>query len=495
MNADHFSNLNGSPHFAIDRNLPVTLSQQIFEHFRARIQTGKLGLGSKLFSIRELAKRLKVNKSCVVDAYERLATEGYICPRGGSGFFVTFHANLSVALTIPCSHERRIQCALFSVEVLSECWRDVASMVRNVCHTGVRLQHATQIQSSLFECWKADLDQHGFSSPTPTQLNQCGNLLEGIRSVLRNTCAPESTVAVEAPVSVELGRFLREDGWKVVPVEFSNNFEDLQNNLKQSCVKAIVIFPDGSTLDANVSHVWSAHRRHAILGICERLDAHLIECYEEYGLANSAEIGKGVDVPFVPTLAQLDAFQRVSVIVDVAWLFPLGMGSGFVLSKKTNPPCKNGSPKALTFRPQEAKQFVFLNQVLLQAFERHSMRNLMSLARKTLRVRREKVLALLRDEAPNGTTFVDSGVGFWIWLNFPKEMSLLAMRRELDLAFFDLSDSVFEVPFPQGVRLSLAFPDPLEYFKQLKLFFGCMENALGAPPRHTVESQPANSVG
>jgi DNA-binding transcriptional MocR family regulator len=56
-----------------------------------RISNRTLAAGAKVPSIRGLADTLRVSKSTVVEAYDRLAAEGVIQSRRGSGFYVTSH--------------------------------------------------------------------------------------------------------------------------------------------------------------------------------------------------------------------------------------------------------------------------------------------------------------------------------------------------------------------------------------------------------------------
>ncbi len=69
-----------------------TLVSRVMAHVRARIAGRTLGPGARLPSIRALAASLRVSKSTVVEAYDRLAAEGAIRPRRGAGFFVAGHA-------------------------------------------------------------------------------------------------------------------------------------------------------------------------------------------------------------------------------------------------------------------------------------------------------------------------------------------------------------------------------------------------------------------
>ncbi|UEM04897.1 PLP-dependent aminotransferase family protein [Skermanella rosea] len=69
-----------------------TLVERVMEAIRRRIDARGLGPGAKLPSIRGFAQTMRVSKSTVVDAYDRLAAEGLIQSRRGSGFYVAGHA-------------------------------------------------------------------------------------------------------------------------------------------------------------------------------------------------------------------------------------------------------------------------------------------------------------------------------------------------------------------------------------------------------------------
>lgn len=59
---------------------------------RDRIAGRALMPGARVPSIRTMADALQVSKSTVVDAYDRLASEGVLVARRGSGFYVSGHA-------------------------------------------------------------------------------------------------------------------------------------------------------------------------------------------------------------------------------------------------------------------------------------------------------------------------------------------------------------------------------------------------------------------
>lgn len=64
----------------------------IMEAIRQRIATRALVPGDRLPSIRQFAKTMQASPSTIVQVYDRLAAEGVIAPRLGSGFYVTGRA-------------------------------------------------------------------------------------------------------------------------------------------------------------------------------------------------------------------------------------------------------------------------------------------------------------------------------------------------------------------------------------------------------------------
>ncbi|KQR78777.1 GntR family transcriptional regulator [Burkholderia sp. Leaf177] len=68
-----------------------TLVERVMQAVQQRISNRTLAAGAKVPSIRGLADTLQVSKSTVVEAYDRLAAEGVIQSRRGSGFYVTSH--------------------------------------------------------------------------------------------------------------------------------------------------------------------------------------------------------------------------------------------------------------------------------------------------------------------------------------------------------------------------------------------------------------------
>src|SRR3546814_15125033 len=73
-----------------------------------RVESRGLAPGARVPSLRRLADALGVSKSTVVEAYDRLAAEGTIVARPGSGFYVTRRARPFTLAPRPRPADREI---------------------------------------------------------------------------------------------------------------------------------------------------------------------------------------------------------------------------------------------------------------------------------------------------------------------------------------------------------------------------------------------------
>ena len=73
----------------IDYNSGEPISHQLIAQIKWMVVGGKLKAGDKLPSIRELARRLKINPTTVTRIYGELSGEDFITLRQGQGAFVS----------------------------------------------------------------------------------------------------------------------------------------------------------------------------------------------------------------------------------------------------------------------------------------------------------------------------------------------------------------------------------------------------------------------
>lgn len=73
----------------LDRDTPVPMNRQIYEHIRSAIHRGALGEGDALPPTRSLARQLGVSRSVILQSYGLLQAEGYLEMRKGAGTFIS----------------------------------------------------------------------------------------------------------------------------------------------------------------------------------------------------------------------------------------------------------------------------------------------------------------------------------------------------------------------------------------------------------------------
>jgi DNA-binding transcriptional MocR family regulator len=91
--------------FELIRDSEVPLVDQICERVTQLVRHGQLSPGTRLPSIRKLARQVSASPFTVVDAYDRLVARGVIESRAGRGFFVT---------------PRRLSAPLVAIEALDD---------------------------------------------------------------------------------------------------------------------------------------------------------------------------------------------------------------------------------------------------------------------------------------------------------------------------------------------------------------------------------------
>src|SRR5580658_3217079 len=101
--------------FELSRESPVALVDQICERVTQLVRSGRLPSGTRLPSIRKLARQVSASPFTVVDAYDRLVARGLIESRAGRGFFVT---------------RRTLSAPLVAIEAHTELGSDALSLAR-----------------------------------------------------------------------------------------------------------------------------------------------------------------------------------------------------------------------------------------------------------------------------------------------------------------------------------------------------------------------------
>src|ERR1700686_2576272 len=101
--------------FELTRDSAVPLVDQICERLTQLVRHGQLSPGTRLPSIRKLARQIGASPFTVVDAYDRLVARGVIESRAGRGFFV-------------CN--RRLATPLLAIEAMLDPGSDALALAR-----------------------------------------------------------------------------------------------------------------------------------------------------------------------------------------------------------------------------------------------------------------------------------------------------------------------------------------------------------------------------
>src|SRR5690349_1324185 len=81
----------------IEKGSSVPISRQIADQIASHCASGSVRPGSRLPSVRELARELAVNQNTILRVYEKLCRDGLLEMRQGQGTFVAPHAHANAS--------------------------------------------------------------------------------------------------------------------------------------------------------------------------------------------------------------------------------------------------------------------------------------------------------------------------------------------------------------------------------------------------------------
>jgi DNA-binding transcriptional MocR family regulator len=318
-----------------------TLVGRVMATIRQRIAGRTLAPGAKLPSIRGLAESMGVSKSTVVEAYERLAAEGAIQARRGSGFYVRRLPPLSLADVAP-KLDRAVDPLWISRQSLDAgadslrpgCgwlppdWMPEASIRKALRKLG-RADAATLAEygtplglAGLRHLLAHRLAERGVEAP-PDQIVLTESGTQAIDLVCRFLLEPGDTVLVDDPCYFNFHALLRVHRVKIVGVPYTPSGPDLALFAQALTEHRPRLYVTNSALHNPTGATLSATTAHRLLKLAEQAGLTIVE----------DDIFGDLEPDVAPRLAGLDGLERVIQIGSFSKTLSASVRCGYIAAR------------------------------------------------------------------------------------------------------------------------------------------------------------------
>lgn len=414
----------------IQRNAEVSLSKQIYQSMVDRIRSGLLEEGVQLPSVRDLSKQLGVSLVTAVKAYQQLEQEGFINSIQGKGTFVkakrvakedrneevlSYDWQLSVQDYLPRSQFGRFHMVPEKIHLSSSMIdpgllpnryleREIQQMLEEnprILSQYGEIQGDAQLRKAMHEYLK----RAGVPAAPENILVTSGSQ-QGIDLIARTFVGPGDVVVMEAPTYPGAIDVFRGRGATIltVPVDKDGMRVDiLQNICDKHKPKIIYTIP---TFHNPTGAVMTTKRRRQMLEIAESIQCLIIEddpCSEIYFDKKPPASIKSLDhnghVIYLKGLSKtLAAGCRIGIAAASGSIF------NRLLAAKAN--MDLGSP-------------LLTQKSILSFINSPRMIDHLKKLRTALKMRRDLVLELLSQHAPEGVSWVIPEGGLNLWISLP----------------------------------------------------------------------------
>lgn len=235
---------------------PVPLYKQLYNQIREQILSGKLPAGSKLPSVRDMARELSVSRNTIDGAYQDLYAEGYLYSKPRSGYFVSALDQDVSQQSLPDTfgkydylpdpppvftydfHPARLDPESFPAELWRKCF--VESLRRN---SRQLVQYGDPQGDWGLRCSiQSYLERSRGVLCGPEQIVICAGLQQGLDIVAHILRENHSIVAVENP-GYHLSRSVfKNHSYTILPIPVGEGGLDL-NSLKSGSSTIVYVTP------------------------------------------------------------------------------------------------------------------------------------------------------------------------------------------------------------------------------------------------------------
>jgi DNA-binding transcriptional MocR family regulator len=437
----------------LNRQSGIPLARQIYQEIADRIRSGLLAEGSSLPSIRQLARQCRVSFMTVVQAYGMLEKEGLIVRVQGRGTFVGqekkgeedvregeklpgYDWQLTIADYLP-----RAQFWLRQQHVHTEAGFSFSlasphpDLVPHV-ELGKAMQKAISADPAIMANYgpvqgdgelrqavalylaKFRLSLH------PEEMIVTSGAQQGIDLVARSFIGPGDIVATESPTYSAAIDVFRGRGATILPVpvdEEGMRVDFLASLCDKKPPKLIYTVP---TFHNPTGTVMSMRRRSRLLDIAQSYRSIILEDDPW------SEISFGSPPP--PPLKSIDEnghvifLKSMSKILSPGCRVALLAASGTILHRLT-------AAKAVA----DLGSPLLSQRAVLSFLQSAALGKHLKQLQANMQKRKNRVIALLRQHAPDGVRWMEPRGGYNIWLTLPSwlnadELVAAAIRRNID---------------------------------------------------------------
>jgi len=409
-----------------------TLVEHVMAAIRHRIASRSLAPGGKLPSIRALAQTMQVSKSTVVEAYERLAAEGVIRSRPGSGFFsAAALAPLSLAEISPRldravdpfwvsrqSLEARREVLKPGCGWLPGAWmpedeirRALRGLARTKDATGLT-DYGTPLGLAPLRAFLARrLAEQGIeAAPDGILLADSGT--QAIDLVCRLLLQPGDAVLVDDPCYFNFLALLRAHQVTVIGVPFTPTGPDLSLFEQALAAHKPRLYITNSGLHNPTGAALSAVTAHRLLKLAEQHGLVVVE----------DDIFADFEHEPAPRLAALDGFERVVRIGSFSKTLSASFRCGYIAARPDWIDKLTDLRIAAGFSSHRLSEELVLAVLGSSGYRRHL---------EVLRTRLAKSMASVvpRLQALGVTPWIEPKAGMFVWCRLPDDLDAAAVAR------------------------------------------------------------------
>ena len=299
--------------------------------------------GARIPSVRAMAQTMGVSKSTVVEAYERLAADGAIVARAGSGFYVAGQTRPLVLKKVEPQLERAIDPLWITRQSLqsgpdllkpgsgwlpSEWMPDAA--IRRQFRQSARLPIATTTgydQPLGYAPLRAQiahrLNEKAIGA-TPDQILLVGSATQALDLLCRFLVEPGDTVLVDDPCYFNFLALLRSHRVHIVGVPFTPEGPDLAAFATVAAAHRPRVYVTNAALHNPTGASLTPAVVHRVLKLCEAHDVTIIE----------DDIWGDLEHEPAPRLAGFDGLQRVIHIGSFSKTLSAALRCGWIALKE-----------------------------------------------------------------------------------------------------------------------------------------------------------------